>query len=103
MHHLLITAIVLLSISNAASAFCKYKAADGSWTYAKSCAPLPEKQINESAALRLKKNAKARDPGSGVEPRRLRGYEYSDTTRSGMRIRLVEPNKTSSKDAFTNQ
>ena len=103
MHHLLITGIVLLCLCNAASAFCKYKAADGSWTYAKSCAPLPKKQINESAALRLKKNARARDPGSGVEPRRLRGYEYADQTHSGMRIRLVEPNKSSTEDGFTNQ
>ena len=89
--------------SNSALALCKFKAADGSWTYASTCAPLSEKEIDESAALVLKKNASDQKPAPGVQPRRLRGFEYSDTTHSGMRIRMVEPNKPPPGDGFTTQ
>ncbi|TFH48268.1 MAG: hypothetical protein E4H01_06680 [Lysobacterales bacterium] len=103
MKYALIIACILFSFSNAAVAFCKFKAADGSWTYAKSCTPLPEKEITESAALQLKKNASVKDPGPSLEPRRLRGFEYSDTTHSGLRIRLLEPNKAPAANTVTTQ
>jgi hypothetical protein len=92
MKHIVFTAILLLGVSNSASALCKYKAADGSWTYAKTCREKPEKEIDESASLVLQKNG-----------RRLKGYEYSDTTHSGMRIRMVEPNKGPPEKEFTSQ
>ena len=103
MKHTLIAAFVLFSFSNTVSALCKYKAADGSWTYAKSCARAPEKEIDESAALVLKRNQAYKKPDSGFEGRRLRGFEYSDTTHSGMRIRMVEPNKGPPQKEFTTQ
>lgn len=93
MGRLVLIAIVALGISGQASALCKYKASDGSWTYAKSCREKPDKEIDESAALVLQRNNDQRDRDEGVEVRRLRGYEYSDTTHSGMRIPMVEPNK----------
>jgi len=100
-------ALVFFGFSAPALALCKFKAADGSWTYANSCAPLSEKEIDESATLVLKKNASQKKPASGVQPRRLRGYEYADTTHSGMRIRMVEPHKNSQRnlqgDGFTTQ
>ena len=103
MKRTLIAAFVLFSFSNAAFALCKYKAADGSWTYANSCARAPEKEIDESAMLVLKRNQADKKIDSGLEVRRLRGFEYSDTTHSGMRIRMVEPNKGPPEKAFTTQ
>ena len=103
MKHALIAAIILFGFSNAAFALCKYKAADGSWTYANSCNRTPEKEIDESAALVLKRNQAYKKPDSGLEGRRLRGFEYSDTTHSGMRIRMVEPNKAPPRKEFTTQ
>ena len=99
----LIAACVLFSFSSTAFALCKYKSADGSWTYAKSCARSPEKEIDESAALVLKRNQADKKPDSGLEGRRLRGFEYADTTHSGMRIPMVEPNKVPPKKEFTTQ
>lgn len=103
MKHLVFTAIIVLGVSNTASALCKYKAADGSWTYAKTCREKPEKEIDESAALVLQKNYDRKKPDAGVEARRLRGFEYSDTTHSGMRIRMVEPRKDPPQEEFTSQ
>ena len=103
MRRALIAAFILCSFPNVVLALCKYKAADGSWTYAKTCAPTPGKEINESAALLLKKNEAYRKSDSGVEVRRLRGFEYADTTHSGMRIRMVEPNKGPPEKEFTTQ
>ena len=103
MKHTLIAAFVLFCFSNTAFALCKYKAADGSWTYANSCYRAPDKEIDESAALRLKRNQADKTPDSGLEGRRLRGFEYSDTTHSGMRIRMVEPNKAPPEKEFTTQ
>ncbi len=99
----LIAAFVLFSFSNTAFALCKYKSADGSWTYAKSCARTPGKEIDESAVLVLKRNQAYKKIDTGVEGRRLRGFEYADTTHSGMRIPMVEPNKRPAENAFTTQ
>jgi hypothetical protein len=98
-----IIALVYFSFSTSALAFCKYQAADGTWTYAKSCAPMPEKEISESATLRLKQNATSKKPASRLEGKRLQGFEYSDTTHSGMRIRVVEPNKMPTEEALATQ
>ncbi len=103
MRRILVGAFVLLSFSSTAFALCKYRAADGSWTYAKTCAQIPEKEIDESAASLLKKNAAYKKPDAGFEGRRLRGYEYAVTTNSGMRIRMVEPNKAPPEKEFTSQ
>lgn len=103
MKRALIVAFVLFSFSNAASALCKYKAADGSWTYANTCAPMTEKEIDQSATFVLKKNKADRKSDSGLEARRLRGFEYSDTTLDGMRVRMVEPNKSPPQREFTSQ
>ena len=103
MKRALIAAFILFGFSNAAYALCKYKAADGSWTYANTCAPMTEKEIDQSAALVLKKNKADRKSDSGLEARRLRGFEYSDTIHDGMRIRMVEPNKGPPEKAFTTQ
>ncbi len=103
MKRALITAFILFGFSNAAFALCKYKAADGSWTYAKTCAPITEKEIDQSATLVLKNNQADRKSDSGLEARRLRGFEYSDTTHDGMRIRMVEPNKRPPENEFTIQ
>lgn len=103
MKHLVFTAIIVLGASNTASALCKYKAADGSWTYAKTCREQPAKEIDESAAVVLQNNYDRKNPDTGVEGRRLRGYEYSDTTHSGMRIKMVEPNKGPPEKEFTTQ
>jgi hypothetical protein len=64
---------------------------------------MSEKEIDESAALVLKKNQESKKVETGVEGRRLRGFDYSDTTHSGMRIRMVEPNKAPSGGAPTSQ
>ncbi|GMQ74863.1 MAG: hypothetical protein BMS9Abin01_0103 [Gammaproteobacteria bacterium] len=103
MQRALITAFVFFSFSSTAFALCKYKAADGSWTYAKTCAQMSEKEIDESATLVLKKNAAYKKPDPGIEGRRLRGFEYADTTNSGMRIRMVEPNKRPPEKEFTSR
>ena len=103
MKRALSVAFVRFSFSNAAFALCKYKAADGSWTYANTCAPMTEKEIDQSATFVLKKNKADRKSDSGLEARRLRGFEYSDTTHSGMRIRMVEPNKAPPEKEFTTQ
>ncbi len=103
MKRALIAAFILFGFSNAAYALCKYKAADGSWTYANTCAPMTEKEIDQSAALVLKKNKADRKSDSGLEARRLRGFEYSDTIHDGMRIRMVEPNKSPMQSEFTPQ
>ncbi len=103
MQRVVIAALIFFSYSSTAFALCKYKAADGSWTYAKTCARMSEKEIDGSAALLLKKNAAYKKPDPGIEGRRLRGFEYADTTNSGMRIRMVEPNKGPPEKEFTSQ
>jgi hypothetical protein len=103
MKRVALAVFILVSCSGPAGAACKYKAADGSWTYSYSCARMSEKEIDESAALVLKKNQESKKVETGVEGRRLRGFDYSDTTHSGMRIRMVEPNKAPSGGAPTSQ
>ena len=103
MKHIVFTAIIALGVSNSAFALCKYKAADGSWTYAKTCREKPEKEIDASASLVLQKNYEQQKPDESIEGRRLQGYGYSDTTHSGMRIRMVEPNKGPPEKEFTSQ
>jgi hypothetical protein len=99
----LFAAFVMFAWSSAASALCKYKAADGSWTYATSCARMSEKEIDQSANAVIKRNETFKNDDTGVEVRRLRGFEYSDTTHSGMRIRMVEPNKSRPEEKFTTE
>jgi hypothetical protein len=103
MKRIAIAAFIVSACSGPAGAACKYKAADGSWTYSYNCAPMSNKEIDESAALVLKKNQESKQVDTGVQGRRLRGYEYSNTTHSGMRIRMVEPNKAPSTDTSANQ
>lgn len=103
MKRALLAALILSACSGSASALCKYKAADGSWTYAKSCARMSEKEIDQSANAVLKRNEASKKTDSGVEVRRLRGFEYSDTTHSGMRIRMVEPHKNPPEKKFTTE
>ena len=103
MKRALMVAVVALACPNMVAAACKYKAADGSWTYSHSCARMSEKEIDQSAAMVLKKNQQQRTPDSGLEGVRLKGFEYSDTTHSGMRIRMVEPNKAPPKQNTTTQ
>ena len=101
MTRLAIIVIIALGIPGHASAVCKYRSSDGSWTYAKTCREKPDKAIDESAALVLQRNNEQKKRNEGVEGRRLRGYEYSDTTHSGMRIPMVEPNKGPSGNGST--
>jgi len=103
MRRALIAAFILCSFPNVVLALCKYKAADGSWTYAKTCAPVADKEINQSASMVLQKNEAFKKSDPGVESRRLRGFEYSDTTHSGMRIPMVEPNKGPPEKKFKTQ
>lgn len=103
MKPVVIAAILALSWSGGAAALCKYKAADGSWTYSQSCARMSEKEIDQSAREVMDSRAEQKKIGRGVEGRRLRGYEYSDTTHSGMRIKMVEPNKGPPEKEFTTQ
>ncbi len=93
MKRALIAAFILFSWSGSSVALCKYKSADGSWTYAKSCAPISDKEIDQSASMVLQRNEAYKKPDAKLESRRLRGYEYADTTHSGMRIPMVEPIK----------
>lgn len=93
MKRVLIAAFILAIGAGPAAAACKYQNEDGSWTYSQSCARLSEKEIDQSANRVLKRNHELQNPSTGLEGRRLRGYEYSDTTHSGMRIRMVEPTK----------
>ena len=99
----LIVAIVLFTWSGSTFAVCKYKASDGSWTYATTCAAGSSKEINQSASMVLKKNRQTNAPGGKIEIRRLRGFEYPDTTHSGMRVPMVEPNKGPPEKPFTTQ
>lgn len=103
MKRALIAAFILMGWSSSTLALCKYRSADGSWTYAKTCAPVADKEINQSASMVLQKNAAFKKSEPGVESRRLRGFEYSDTTHSGMRIPMVEPNKGPLEKEFTTQ
>jgi hypothetical protein len=64
---------------------------------------MSEKEIGQSANRVLKRNEEIKNPNTGLEGRRLRGYDYSDTTNSGMRIRMVEPNKAPPKQEPTVQ
>ena len=102
-NRVLIVAMVLFVWSGPSLALCKYRAADGSWTYAKTCAPASDKEINQSASMLLQENAAYKKPEASIESRRLRGYEYFDTTHSGMRVPMVEPNKGPPKPEFTTQ
>ena len=103
MNRRLIVTIVLLAWSSSSFAFCKYKEADGSWAYATTCAPGSDKEINQSASMVLQKNRQTKAPGATIEIRRLRGFEYPDTTHSGMRVPMVEPNKGPPEKAYTTQ
>ena len=103
MKRALIAAFILVGWSSSTLALCKYRSADGSWTYAKTCAPVADKEINQSASMVLQKNAAFKESEPEVESRRLRGFEYSDTTHSGMRIPMVEPNKGPPEKEFTTQ
>ena len=103
MNRVLIVAMLLFVWSGPSLALCKYRAADGSWTYAKTCAPASDKEINQSASMLLQKNADYKKPEASIESRRLRGYEYSDTTHSGMLVPMVEPNKGRQEPEFTTQ
>ncbi len=103
MKHLVLAVTLAFGVSGAASALCKYKDTDGTWTYANSCRDKPDKEIDGSASMVLQNNAEKQKPDTGVEGRRLQGYEYSDTTHSGMRIRMVEPNKGPPEKEFTSQ
>ncbi len=103
MKRALIATFIFFSFSSTSFALCKYQAADGSWTYAKTCTRASKKEIDQSAISVLKKNAANRKSDFGIEGRRLRGFEYSDTTHSGMRIPMVEPNKGPPENYFTSQ
>ena len=103
MKHAVITACVLVGFASPALALCKYKAADGSWTYGHTCASMSEKEIDGSANRLINRNEALKNPDNGLEARRLRGYEYSTTTQSGMRIRMVEPNKGPPEQEFTSR
>ena len=103
MKRALLAACICLACSGPAGAACKYKAADGSWTYSQTCARMSEKEIGESASLVLKKNQEQKKPDVGDVGRRLRGFDYSQTTHSGMRIPMVEPNKVPPKPSPANQ
>lgn len=98
-----IAAIVIFSWPGGASALCKYKAADGSVTYSQSCTSMSNKEIDQSAREVMDSHAEQKKVGQSMEGRRLRGYEYSVTTNSGMRIKMVEPNKAPPDKEFTTQ
>lgn len=101
---LLVTAaIIALGVSNGAWALCKYRAPDGTWTYANSCREKPAKEIDESAALVLQRNQEQRKRDEGVQGQRLRGYEYSEGGRGGMQIRLAEPDKRPTGNEVTSR
>lgn len=101
MKHAVITACIVGCFASPALALCKYKAADGSWTYAQTCASMSTKEIDGSANRLINRNEALKNPDDGLEARRLRGYDYSNTTHSGMRIPMVEPNKGPPEPKFT--
>lgn len=101
MNRLVAIAVLSLGVFADASALCKYRAADGAWTYAKTCREKPAKEIDGNAGLVLQRNRELRTDDEGLEGRRLRGYEYSTTTNSGMRIPMVEPAKARPENEFT--
>lgn len=103
MKQLLITTAIALGVSNSAWALCKYRAADGTWTYASTCREKPAKEIDESAALVLQRNQEQRKREEGVQGQRLRGYEYAEGNRGGMQIRLAEPDKRPTGDTVTSR
>ncbi len=103
MKHALFTACVLACFASPALALCKYKAPDGSWTFGHTCASMSEQEIQGSANRVINRNEALKKPDEGIEARRLRGYDYSTTTHSGMRIRMVEPSKGPPEQEFTSQ
>lgn len=93
-----IAGLVSLGASGTAAALCKYKAADGTWTYANSCREKPTKEISGSAALVLQKNEAKKKPDEGLQGQKLQGYEYKDKNSGGMQIRMRDPGKTPQPD-----
>ena len=83
----------LVVLAEPALALCKYKAADGSWTYGQNCARMTNQEIDRSGNAVIRENEALKKPAPRLEGRRLKGYDYSTSTHSGMRIRMVEPNK----------
>lgn len=98
-----LVACALTGLAAPAAALCKYKAADGSWTYSQSCARMNDQAIDRSAYSVIRKNEALQEPDPRLEGRRLRGYDYSTTTHSGMRIRMVEPNKSPQEPDLTSR
>lgn len=65
MKRALIAALILMGWSSSTLALCKYRSADGSWTYAKTCSPVADKEINQSASMVLQKTRPFRNPTPG--------------------------------------
>jgi len=93
----------LVGIAEPAMALCKYKAADGSWTYSQSCSGMNNQEIERPANAVIRQNEALRKPPPRLEGQRLKGYEYSTGSDGGMQIRMVNPNKPSADAAYTSQ
>ena len=86
-----VAGLVGLGGSGTAAALCKYKAADGTWTYANTCREKPTKEISGSAALVLRDNEARKKPDEGLRSQPLKGYQYENKNSGGMQIRMVDP------------
>ena len=93
----------LVALAQPALAYCKYKAADGSWTFSQNCARMTNQAIDGSGTAVIRENESLKKPPPRLESRRLKGYDYSTSTHSGMRIRMVEPTKPPAESGGTSQ
>ena len=93
----------LVVLAEPAMALCKYKAADGSWTYSQNCARMTNQEIEGSGNAVIRQNEELRKPPPRMEEQRLKGYEYSTGSSGGMQIRMVDPSKAPADAAYTSQ
>lgn len=90
MRSVAIAIIALLGFAQPASALCKFQGSDGKWHYADSCREMSEKEIDQEAAAVLKRRNEYGTGNQGIEPRRLRGYDYGTSPYGERRVREVD-------------
>ena len=98
-------AVALVGLAEPAMALCKYKAADGSWTYGQNCARMTNQEIDQPAHSVIRQNETARKSPPRLERQQLKGYEYSTGRGSdgGMQIRMVDPSKSPADTGSSSQ
>ncbi|MDX1431558.1 MAG: hypothetical protein R3286_03820 [Gammaproteobacteria bacterium] len=100
---LFVAAGALVVLAEPAMALCKYKAADGSWTYGQNCARMTNQEIEGSGNAVIRQNEALKKQPPRIEEHRLKGYDYSTGKKGGMQIRMADPGKTPPPAGYTTQ